>query len=358
MEQNKKDSKKESAIDRLRESQEKLDQLDVPDFTTKSISFDQGDQSLKNIQKVINENKEKEATVPVESTRVIKKIKSKKKDDKDETKKDLSLTDTLVRMGATGRVKLKRTLYQENEKEESKLTEHQKKSNSFKFRLIVFLCIVLVIAGLLVGYAYKTIIYDPQHLVTQSMEKTYRTLQSYADEWSMSSDTEKSELLNYQKKYNKLTDEQKTNINAYFKEQTGKKLTTIFNDLKEEKKQQEADRLNTLSTFITNWATYTEDQKATIVSYEDTYDKLNKTDKAQIDTLCQQVSTKTFSQLCKSYRNYSTSTTDTTSDTTSSQQTDTSSSNTTNASSYDTTTTQDSTYYDGSYTSDGYDTSY
>ena len=76
MEQNKKDSKKESAIDRLRESQEKLDQLDVPDFTTKSISFDQGDQSLKNIQKVINENKEKEATVPVESTRVIKKIKS------------------------------------------------------------------------------------------------------------------------------------------------------------------------------------------------------------------------------------------------------------------------------------------
>ena len=55
MVQNKKDSKKESAIDRLRESQEKLDQLDVPDFTTKSISFDQGDQSLKNIQKVINE---------------------------------------------------------------------------------------------------------------------------------------------------------------------------------------------------------------------------------------------------------------------------------------------------------------
>ena len=54
MVQNKKDSKKESAIDRLRESQEKLDQLDVPDFTTKSISFDQGDQSLKNIQMVMS----------------------------------------------------------------------------------------------------------------------------------------------------------------------------------------------------------------------------------------------------------------------------------------------------------------
>ncbi|MDX8417886.1 hypothetical protein [Absicoccus intestinalis] len=352
MEQKKKNSKKESAIDRLRESQERLDQLDVPDFTTKSISFDQGDQSLKYIQKVINENKDKEATVPVESTRVIKKIKSKKKE---ETDKDLSLTDTLIRMGATGRIKLKRTLYQENEKEESKLTEHQKKSNSFKFRLIVFLCIVLVIAGLLVGYAYKTIIYDPQHLVTQSMEKTYQTLQGYADEWSMSSDTEKSELLNYQKKYDQLTDEQKTNINAYFKEQTGKKLTTIFTNLKKAKAQQEADRLNQLSTFINNWATYTEDQKATIVSYEDTYDSLTKTDKQQIDTLCQQVSTKTFSQLCKSYRNYSTS------DTTSSQQTDTSadaSSDVTDSSSYTDTTMQDDTSTDSSYYSGSYDTGY
>lgn len=334
MEQNKKNSKKESAIDRLRESQEKLDQLDVPDFTTKSISFDQGDQSLKYIQKVINENKDKEVTVPVESTRVIKKIKSKKKH---ETDNDLSLTDTLIRMGATGRVKLKRTLYQENEKDESKLTEHQKKSNTFKFRLIIFLCIVLVIAGLLVGYAYKTIIYDPQHLVTQSMEKTYRTLEEYADEWSMSSDTEKSELLNYQKKYNQLTDEQKTNINAYFKEQTGKKLTTIFTKLKQEKVQQEADRLNQLTTFINNWATYTEDQKATIVSYEDTYDNLTKTDKKKIDALCQQVTTKTFLQLCKSYRNYSTSDIiDSTSDGT-------------NSSPYTDTTTQDSTSTDNSY---------
>lgn len=340
----KKQEKKElTAIDRLRQSQEKFDHLDVPDFTTKSISFDQGDQSLKYIQEEIDDKKEKESTVPVDSTRVIQKIKRKEPPKKRSSKHeepDLSLTDTLIRSGVTGKVKLRRMLYQEDEKEQSKLTQDEKKSNSVKFRIILVLCAILLIAGLLVGYAYKTIIYDPQHLVTNSMAKTYKILEGYADEWSMSSQSEKNELLKYQNKYKDLSVDQKQQINAYFKEQTGKKLTVIFSDLKTKEAQKENERLNKIITFLNGWPNYTYSQQATVISYQDDYDALSDAHKKQVNALSQQQTQKTFTKLCKAYKTNSTDTSTQTDD--SSQQW------------YDQSTDQDtmddtSSYYDSGY---------
>lgn len=68
------------------------------------------------------------------------------------------------------------------------------------------LCVILVGLVALGGYAYKVLVYDPQNIVSETQQKTYDKLVSYADEYgdNMMSDAEKLELLDLDKDYQKL----------------------------------------------------------------------------------------------------------------------------------------------------------
>lgn len=130
-----------------------------------------------------------------------------------------------------------------NEKERKK--EHKPKEKKSKNKQVkekkplkkitkIVLCVILVGLVALGGYAYKVLVYDPQNIVSET-QQTYDKLVSYADEYgdNMMSDAEKLELLDLDKDYQKLLDKQKTSINEYFKEQTGKTYKALLKDMKQ-----------------------------------------------------------------------------------------------------------------------------
>lgn len=277
------------------------DGLDVPVFTTRSIQYDGEDKSLRAIQKELDQKQNRDRHT-IAKTRLIRVDEDDRPLSRKRKKEsDLSLTDTLIQKGKTGRIKLQRlqrTLTDPDDVEtHGVLTEKEKRQFRFKTRLISILIAVCVLALLLTGYAYKTLVYDPAHTVTASMQKTYDKLVEYADEWDMSSDTEKSELLRYRSRYKRLLDSQKSDINAYFKEQTGESLTKIFKDLKQTQTQARTDSMARLETFLNNWYTYTNDQKEMVIDYLDVYQQLDDTDRQQIDLLSTQITGMDFSSL-------------------------------------------------------------
>lgn len=303
----------ENALDQLRKQrgqkpirQEEKDyrkkhSLDIPDFTTRSIQYDSDDDSLKSIQKELDQkqNRDRHTITRTRLIRVDEKDRPLSRQRKNTH--DLSLTDTLIRTTQTGRIKLERlqrTLTDPDDVEtHGVLTESEKRRFRFKTRLISILVCVCVLALLLTGYAYKTLVYDPAHTITPSMQETYNKLQEYADEWDMSSDTEKSELLGYKTKYNRLLDSQKQDINAYFKEQTGSKLTKIFKELKVKNQQSKQEALTRLQDYISNWLSYTNQEKEMILNYVDVYQSLSDADKQTIDNLATEITGTNFSDL-------------------------------------------------------------
>lgn len=303
----------ENALDQLRKQRgqksikqeekeyRKKRSLDIPEFTTRSIAYDSEDDSLKAIQKELDQrqNRERHTITRTRLIRVDEKDRPLSRQRK--TEHDLSLTDTLIRKGKSGTVKLKRlhrTLTDPDDVEtHGHLTEKEKKKFRFKSHLMSILFCVCVLALLLTGYAYYSFVYSPAHTITSQMESTYNTLQDYADEWGMSSDTEKSEILRYKNRYKELLDSQKKDINAYFKDQTGKSLKKIFAELESQKEQTKAESLSRLQNYLNQWDTYTDDQKEMIVNYVDVYQSLSTADKQTIDTLCTQITGSNFSTL-------------------------------------------------------------
>lgn len=224
------------------------------------------------------------------------------------------------------------------------------KSPRQKMKWIVILTVFLAGALLLCAYSYKVIVYDPAHLVTEQQQKCYDQFVSYADEWDMLSDTEKNELISspMQKKYKKLNEQQKTDINAYFKEQTGKTLTARIKELKQKKTNKSLEKdenYQTIIAYLNDWDTYDDSTKSLVVQYKDMYKQLNSYLQDKVNDLSKKKTDKSFLTLIQEY------------ETTDEEETETDTSTSTDSESTDTQTTQsDQTQTDSQQATDTYST--
>lgn len=186
-------------------------------------------------------------------------------------------------------------------KKEKKEPKQKKPMKNITKIILVFIFLGLVALG---GYSYKVLIYDPQNIVSSSQQKTYDKLVSYADEYgdNMMSDAEKLELLDLNSGYKKLLDKQKTSINAYFKEQTGKTYKALLKemkDLQQSKEEANMPAYQQIVNLLNSWDSQTDDQKYAVIDMQSTYSSLSKSLKKQVDSLSQSKTGKNFIDLCK-----------------------------------------------------------
>ena len=186
------------------------------------------------------------------------------------------------------------------EKQEKK---SKKKKPMSKVTKIILGCILLGVAALGV-YSYKVLVYDPQNIVSPAQQKTYDKLVSYADEYgdNMMSDAEKLELIDLNSGYKKLLDKQKTSINAYFKEQTGKSYTALLKEVKELQKTKEEVKLPAYQQIVgllNGWDAKSDEEKMAVADMQSVYSSLSKSLKKEVDSLSKSKTGKDFIDLCK-----------------------------------------------------------
>ena len=168
----------------------------------------------------------------------------------------------------------------------------------------IVLCVILLGLAALGGYAYKVLVYNPQNIVSETQQKTYDKLVSYADEYgdNMMSDAEKLELLDLDKDYQKLLDKQKTSINEYFKEQTGKTYKALLKDIKQLHQDKEEVKLpayQQIVDLLNGWESKSDEEKMAVADMQPTYSSLSKNLKDEVDTLSKSKTGKDFIDLCK-----------------------------------------------------------
>ena len=168
----------------------------------------------------------------------------------------------------------------------------------------IVLCVILVGLVALGGYAYKVLVYNPQNIVSETQQKTYDKLVSYADEYgdNMMSDAEKLELLDLDKDYQKLLDKQKTSINEYFKEQTGQTYKALLKDMKQLHQDKEEVKLpayQQIVDLLNGWESKSDEEKMAVADMQSTYSSLSKNLKDEVDTLSKSKTGKDFIDLCK-----------------------------------------------------------
>ena len=209
----------------------------------------------------------------------------------------------------------KKSVVEEKKKEtkEKKKTKEPKKKNDSKkpkekkpmskFTKIVLGVILLGVAALGV-YSYKVLVYDPQNIVSPAQQKTYDKLISYADEYgdNMMSDAEKLELLDLDSGYKKLLGKQKTSINEYFKEQTGKTYKALLKDIKElqtSKEEVKFPAYQQIMTLLDGWDAKSDEEKMAVADMQSVYSSLSKSLKKEVDSLSKSKTGKDFIDLCK-----------------------------------------------------------
>lgn len=192
------------------------------------------------------------------------------------------------------------------EKVEKKEKKPKEKKSKKPMKTTTKIVLAVIFAGLVAlgGYSYKVLIYNPQNIVSESQQKTYDKLVSYADEYgdNMMSDAEKLELLDLDADYKKLLDKQKISINEYFKEQTGKtykQLLKKMENLKETKEEVKLPGYQKIMDLLNNWDTKSDTEKMAVVDMQSTYSSLSKDLKDEINTLSTSKTGKEFMDLCK-----------------------------------------------------------
>lgn len=209
-----------------------------------------------------------------------------------------------------GVVKKEKKPKEKKEKKEQKPKEKKSKNKKVKEKkpmnkvTKIVLCVILLGLAALGGYAYKVLVYDPQNIVSQAQQKTYDKLVSYADEYgdNMMSDAEKLELLDLDKDYKKLLDKQKTSINEYFKEQTGKTYKALLKDMKQLHQDKEEVKLpayQQIVDLLNGWESKSDEEKMAVADMQSTYSSLSKNLKGEVDTLSKSKTGKDFIDLCK-----------------------------------------------------------
>ena len=180
---------------------------------------------------------------------------------------------------------------------------HEKKKQTKKRKWIMILFVLCLGLLSLCAYTYKVYIYDPQNVASESQLKTEKALKEYADEYGsdMLLDAEKLELLDLNKDYKKLLEKQKTLINDYFKEQTGKSYKKVLSEVKDMKKDLEDESnpdYQQILSFISSWSGMSESDKLAIIDYRAIYDGLNANLQNKIDSKANEVAGKSFGALC------------------------------------------------------------
>lgn len=256
------------------EHKEALKDMD-DDFTTSSIEKEQSNETLDLVhamlQDMSNDGDDEEEEVVVKKEKKPKEKKEKKE--------------------------------QKPKEKKSKNKKVKEKKPMNKVTKIV-LCVILLGLAALGGYAYKVLVYDPQNIVSQAQQKTYDKLVSYADEYgdNMMSDAEKLELLDLDKDYKKLLDKQKTSINEYFKEQTGKTYKALLKDMKQLHQDKEEVKLpayQQIVDLLNGWESKSDEEKMAVADMQSTYSSLSKNLKGEVDTLSKSKTGKDFIDLCK-----------------------------------------------------------
>ena len=247
------------------------------DFTTSSIENEQSNDALDLVHTMLQDmsNDDDDELLPSQ----VKKLKETK-EKKEKPKKEKS------------------------EKEEKpKEKKSKKKKPMSKITKIILGFILLGVAALGV-YSYKVLVYDPQNIVSPAQQKTYDKLVSYADEYgdNMMSDAEKLELIDLNSGYKKLLDKQKTSINAYFKEQTGKSYTALLKEVKELQKTKEEVKLpayQQIVDLLNGWDAKSDEEKMAVADMQSVYSSLSKSLKKEVDSLSKSKTGKDFIDLCK-----------------------------------------------------------
>ena len=244
------------------------------DFTTSSIEKEQSNEALDLVhamlQDMSNEGDEDEEVV------IQKEKKPKEKKEKKEHKP----------------------------KEKKSKNKQVKEKKPMKKVTKIVLCVILVGLVALGGYAYKVLVYNPQNIVSETQQKTYDKLVSYADEYgdNMMSDAEKLELLDLDKDYQKLLDKQKTSINEYFKEQTGKTYKALLKDMKQLHQDKEEVKLpayQQIVDLLNGWESKSDEEKMAVADMQSVYSSLSKSLKKEVDSLSKSKTGKDFIDLCK-----------------------------------------------------------
>ena len=249
------------------------------DFTTSSIENEQSSDALDLVHTMLQDmsNDDDELLPSQVKKKKEKQEKKEKKEKKEKPKKE-----------------------KEEEPKEKKL---KKKKPMSKVTKIILGCILLGVAALGV-YSYKVLVYDPQNIVSPAQQKTYDKLVSYADEYgdNMMSDAEKLELIDLNSGYKKLLDKQKTSINAYFKEQTGKSYTALLREVKELQKTKEEVKLpayQQIVDLLNGWDAKSDEEKMAVADMQSVYSSLSKSLKKEVDSLSKSKTGKDFIDLCK-----------------------------------------------------------
>lgn len=250
------------------------------DFTTSSIENEQSSDALDLVHTMLQDmsNDDDDELLPSQVKKLKEKQEKKEKKEKKEKPK-------------------------KEKKEEPKEKKSKKKKPMSKVTKIILGCILLGVAALGV-YSYKVLVYDPQNIVSPAQQKTYDKLVSYADEYgdNMMSDAEKLELIDLNSGYKKLLDKQKTSINAYFKEQTGKSYTALLKEVKELQKTKEEVKLpahQQIVGLLNSWDAKSDEEKMAVADMQSVYSSLSKSLKKEVDSLSKSKTGKDFIDLCK-----------------------------------------------------------
>lgn len=253
------------------------------DFTTSSIENEQSSDALDLVHTMLQDmsNDDDDELLPSQ----VKKLKEKQEKKEKKQKKE----------------KPKKEKSEKEEKPKEK--KLKKKKPMSKITKIILGCILLGVAALGV-YSYKVLVYDPQNIVSPAQQKTYDKLVSYADEYgdNMMSDAEKLELIDLNSGYKKLLDKQKTSINAYFKEQTGKSYTALLREVKELQKTKEEVKLpayQQIVDLLNGWDAKSDEEKMAVADMQSVYSSLSKSLKKEVDSLSKSKTGKDFIDLCK-----------------------------------------------------------
>lgn len=249
------------------------------DFTTSSIENEQSSDALDLVHTMLQDmSNNDDELLPSQVKKLKEKQEKKEKREKKEKPK-------------------------KEKEEEPKKKKSKKKKPMSKVTKIVLGCILLGVAALGV-YSYKVLVYDPQNIVSPAQQKTYDKLVSYADEYgdNMMSDAEKLELIDLNSGYKKLLDKQKTSINAYFKEQTGKSYTALLKEVKELQKTKEEVKLPAYQQIVgllNDWDAKSDEEKMAVADMQSVYSSLSKSLKKEVDSLSKSKTGKDFIDLCK-----------------------------------------------------------
>jgi predicted nucleic acid-binding Zn-ribbon protein len=225
-----------------------------------------------------------------------------KKSSKASSKKSSSLS-----MPSANKKKKKKTAAKKSAPKKSALlkAEPEEKVNKKSHKKFWLAALFVVLAGiaLMGGYTYKVLVWDPQNAVSEEQQASYDKLVDYADEYDMMSDTEKLELLTLNESYEALSDKMKEQIEAYFKEQTGKTYSDLYSELKSlsDSNDESNPTYTALQDFFNAWNEMSESGRATMVNYKSDYDSLSQTLKNKIDTLIMDMTGTNFANLYSQY---------------------------------------------------------